>query len=439
MNSKINVHFLLLLLFFVVPTQEEKLHASCLLFNYRVPRNSEPINHVADTLTNKKNKTVKHTDSVRQTDLVDLVRKVIVHKKQSIADSVRRASRIVHVSIVPAAGYSLTTGFAALIGMNLAFYTAKNHDSTNLSTGSTNLTFTSEGQILFPIQTNIWSPGNKYNLITDWRLYKFPQETFGLGGRTSLNKGYTINYSYFRLYTTVLRKIASSFYMGLGYDLDYYYNIEEILSAARKQNPRKTTFERYGSGVYERASGITLNALFDNRDNPINATKGLYADLVFRNNRKFLGSTSNWKSVILDVRKYVKIGGSRSVFAFWNYDWITYGGKPPFFDLPNTGGDTYNNSGRGFIQGRFRDNQMLYFETEFRYVITRNGLLGGVFFANSQSFSRKLSDELNTLNTAFGAGLRIKLNKFSNTNIAIDYGLSLDGSKGLFINLGEVF
>ena len=439
MSSKIHVHLLFLILFFVTPTQAKRLSHSRINVNYRDTDCSYVNCKVSDTLNPNKKIPFKHTDSVRQTDLVDLFRKVLVQKKQSTADSVSRASRLVHLSIVPAAGYSLTTGFAALLGMNLAFYTAKNHDSTNLSTGSTNLTFTSKGQILFPIQTNIWSPGNKYNLITDWRLYKFPQETFGLGGRTSLNKGYTINYSYFRLYTTVLRKIVPSFYMGLGFDLDYYYNIEEILSPARKKNPRKTTFERYGSGTYERASGITLNALFDTRDNPINATKGLYADLVFRSNRKFLGSTSNWKSVILDIRKYVKIGGTRSVFAFWNYDWITYGGKPPFFDLPNTGGDTYNNSGRGFIQGRFRDNQMLYLETEFRYVITHNGLLGGVLFANSQSFSRKLSGELNTLNTAFGVGLRIKLNKFSNTNIAIDYGLGLDGSKGLFINLGEVF
>lgn len=439
MSSKIHIQLIFLILFFVTPTQAERLAETRINVDNQLSHSSDFNFQVADTLIPKKNIPFKHPDSVRQTDLVDLVRKVLVHKKQSTTDSIKRASRLVHLSVVPAAGYSLTTGFAALIGMNLAFYTAKNHDSTNLSTGSTNLTFTSEGQILFPIQTNIWSPGNKYNLITDWRLYKFPQETFGLGGRTSLNKGYTINYSYFRLYTTILRKIAPSFYMGLGYDLDYYYNIEEILSAARKKNPRKTTFERYGSGTYERASGITLNALFDTRDNPINATKGLYADLVFRNNRKLLGSTSNWKSVILDVRKYVKIGDSRSILAFWNYDWITYGGKPPFFDLPNTGGDTYNNSGRGFIQGRFRDNQMLYLETEFRYVITRNGLLGGVLFANSQSFSRKLSGELNTLNTAVGAGLRVKLNKFSNTNIAIDYGLGLDGSKGLFINLGEVF
>ena len=36
-------------------------------------------------------------------------------------------------------------------------------------------------------------------------------------------------------------------------------------------------------------------------------------------------------------------------------------------------------------------------------------------------------------------GIRIKLNKYSRTNIAIDYGFGLGGSQGLFVNLGEVF
>ena len=38
-----------------------------------------------------------------------------------------------------------------------------------------------------------------------------------------------------------------------------------------------------------------------------------------------------------------------------------------------------------------------------------------------------------------GAGLRLKFNKFSKTNICIDYAFGLNGSKGLFLNLGEVF
>ena len=39
----------------------------------------------------------------------------------------------------------------------------------------------------------------------------------------------------------------------------------------------------------------------------------------------------------------------------------------------------------------------------------------------------------------YGFGIRIKVNKVSNTNIAIDYGFGLDGSHGFFVNLGELF
>ena len=40
---------------------------------------------------------------------------------------------------------------------------------------------------------------------------------------------------------------------------------------------------------------------------------------------------------------------------------------------------------------------------------------------------------------AVGGGLRLNLNKASRTNLAIDYGFGFDGSRGLSLNLGEVF
>jgi len=43
------------------------------------------------------------------------------------------------------------------------------------------------------------------------------------------------------------------------------------------------------------------------------------------------------------------------------------------------------------------------------------------------------------ISPGYGAGLRIKLNKFSRTNVAIDYGFGAGGSRGFFVNLGEVF
>lgn len=416
----------------------------CASHNYAAAFNTSAItiNHslslFADSVHTSSKSVSRSTirDTVKQKDLVDLLSKIVHHHKA--ADTLERKKKLVHLSLAPGVGYSLSSGFAALVGMNMAFYTAKNHNSTNLSTASTNITFTSKGQILFPIQTNIWSPGNKYNIVTDWRLLKYPQETFGIGGRTKLQKGYTIDYSYLRFYTTVLRKVVGSFYAGIGYDLDYFYNIKEVLPGRTLLTP-KTAFEKYGSADYERAAGITLNGLFDNRDNPLNASRGIYANLIFRANPHYLANKSQWNSVVLDVRKYINFGSSRNILAFWSYNWLTLNGKPPFFDLPSTGGDSYNNTGRGYIQGRFRAKQMIYLESEFRYSITRNGLLGGVFFANAETLSQKNANLFKTINPAFGAGLRVKFNKFSRTNIAIDYGFGTDGSRGLFVNLGEVF
>ena len=107
--------------------------------------------------------------------------------------------------------------------------------------------------------------------------------------------------------------------------------------------------------------------------------------------------------------------------------------------MPNTGNDPYSNTGRGYIQGRFRGANMAYVEGEYRFSVSRNGLFGGVIFANAESFTELSSNRFETIAPGWGAGIRVKLNKFSRTNIAVDYGFGLGGSQGLFVNLGEVF
>jgi hypothetical protein len=82
---------------------------------------------------------------------------------------------------------------------------------------------------------------------------------------------------------------------------------------------------------------------------------------------------------------------------------------------------------------------MLYLESEYRFGITRNGLIGGVVFANAESFSNGADHQPQSIQPASGLGLRIKLNKKSNTNIAIDYGFGTQGMRGFFVNVGEVF
>jgi len=180
--------------------------------------------------------------------------------------------------------------------------------------------------------------------------------------------------------------------------------------------------------------------LFDSRDNSINPSKGGYVNFEFRTSTKFTGSTSNWESVVLDARKYYELPeGSDNILALWSYDWIILNGKPGYLDLPSTSWDANSATGRGYIQGRFRGSQMVYAEGEYRFKITSNGLIGGVAFLNAESLSAQQGTKLQAIQPGYGPGLRVKLNKISKTNITIDYGFGNEGSRGLFIDVGEAF
>ena len=368
----------------------------------------------------------------KEHDIIDEAR-ILLHKGGQRTDTGEIKSKKLRVSGVPAAGYTLQTGFAAVVTANAAFYT---NTDANTSTILTSFTYTVRNQVILPLQTSIWTKGNKYNIVIDWRYLLFPSFTYGLGGYTSLNDGYLIDYSTIRLHQAILREIKEDMYVGIGYDLDYYWDVGEVNPPTTKSSD----FEKYGLAKTEFASGLTFNFLHDSRKNSINPEGGNFANVIYRPNLTFLGNSSSWRSLIVDLRKYINFPRTTTnILAFWSYEWLTLNGKPPYLMLPNTGGDPYSNTGRGYIQGRYRGSNMAYIEGEYRFTISNNGLIGGVVFANAESFTELSSNKFETIAPGWGAGIRLKLNKFSRTNVALDYGFGLGGSSGLFVNLGEVF
>lgn len=371
----------------------------------------------------------------RQTDLADVGR-AFLKGSRTKRDTLQQKKGQLHISLLPVAGYTLQTGFAGVLSSNFAFYTS-DPGQTNLSSVLTSVTYSQYRQIIFPIQADIWTRNNKYNIVTDWRYLKYPSLTYGLGGNTSADSGYNIDYTYLRLHQAIMKTVAKDLYLGLGYDLDYFWNIREVDPPAGRQ----TDFQRYGLYKNQLASGISLHFLYDSRRNQINPAGGGYLSVSYRPNFTFLGSDANWQSLIMDLRKYILLpGNTRNILALWGYGWLTTGGgDPPYLLLPATGWDAYSNTARGYIQGRFRSRNLLYMESEYRFGISSNGLFGGVLFANAQTFSEPTSGKYEYLIPGYGAGLRISLNKFSRTNLCIDYGCGIHGSGGFFVNLGEVF
>ncbi len=383
-------------------------------------------NAVRDTIVNKDT-----GEMIGQQDITDAFAKWFRGRKPSTTiDSITSRPSL---SIVPAIGYTLVSRFALVLSGNAAFRTGPN---SRISTIVASTSYTQNKQFTLPIQTSIWSKDNNYNFVGDYRFYKYPQLTYGLGSSANIGNADPMVYDYFRFSEIALRHITGNLYAGMGFTIDDHYNISD----RGNENGKVSDYSVYGKSANAIASGFTFNAQLDSRDNAINPQKGGYVLLQFRDNYKFMGSTTPWRSLIIDVRKYFRFPeGSDNVIALWSYDWVVVSGRPSYLDLPSTEWDFSNSTGRGYIQGRFRGAQMVYAEGEYRFKITRNGLLGGVFFVNAESFSAAPGTRLQGVQPGYGPGLRIKLNKTTNTNITIDYGFGRQGSNGLFIDVGEAF
>jgi hypothetical protein len=372
-----------------------------------------------------------------QIDLIDIARSLMLKHPAIRKDTTgRKVPGKLYPALLPSAEYTLLTGLAVDLTGSLAFYTGESRDQ-NISNIYLASVFTLKNQILMPLQGNIWTKGNKYNIVTDWRFEIFPQNTYGLGTLTNDADADSITFRYFRFYSTVYRTVAKDFYLGLGYNVDYFYNVKDL---SHPSPGHQTVFGQYGVPQKSVSSGPTFNILYDGRRNEINPEPGWYANIIYRTNFSFLGSDANWHSLEIDARRYLHFPArSQNTLAFWTYDIFNFNSSTPYLLLPSTASDTYLNMGRGYIGGRYRGNDLVYLETEYRYGITSNGLLGGVVFVNAQSYTEPVTNRFQAIAPGWGLGVRIKLNKFPRTNICLDYGFGLHGSQGIFANLGEVF
>jgi outer membrane protein assembly factor BamA len=369
---------------------------------------------------------------IQQKDVVDIFQELLSRELRK--DSALMKDNGPFFSLIPVVGYSLHTGLTGVIATSTTFYSdnERKKNSRILINGN----YSVYNQYWFTVISNIFFEKLKLHLTGDTRYYKFPTITYGLGPKSTFSNPLHIDYSYLRFYQVAFREIAPNLFVGMGYNLDLHWNIE----ADSVPGTDLDQFVRYQKGNQSISSGISLNIQYDNRKNAVNPQNGIYANIQVRPKLTFLGSNKNWQSLLIDIRRYLKLPvSSNNILAFWSYNVITLSGTPPYLDLPSIGWDNYSTTGRGYAPGRYTGRNLIYFESEYRFSITGNGLLGGVIFGNAQSIPNSISDNIRPIIPGAGFGLRIKINKYSGTNLAIDYGFGIRGSHGFFFNMGEVF
>jgi outer membrane protein assembly factor BamA len=389
--------------------------------------------HFPGLITGQSTEIVKKDfDIFQQKDIIDIFQKAF--GRQSRKDTVTLNGNGPFISVIPAVGYSMHTGITGVIATSTTFYT--DAERRRISRVMLNGYYSQYHQYWFTAFNNIFLEKQKLRLLGDTRYYKFPTQTYGLGTQSPISNPLQIDYSYLRFYQVVFRETASNLFAGIGYNLDYHWNIKVDSTNGNEFDQ----FARYQQGPRSISSGISLNFMYDSRKNVINPRNGTYANVQLRPNMTFLGSDNNWLSLLIDIRHYIKVpASSRNILAFWSYNEITLSGTPPYLDMPSIGWDDYSNTGRGYSPGRYTGRNLIYLESEYRFSLTKNGFLGGVIFVNAESVSGSSQDKTHYIIPAGGLGLRIKISKYSDTNLSVDYGFGIRGSRGFFFNMGEVF
>jgi hypothetical protein len=374
-------------------------------------------------------------------------------------------NRINNFSILPlpAVAYNPANGWMFGVAASTSWFMG-DPISTHQSNLVFNFLYTTKKQWIISSKSNVFLADDQWNLIGDWRYFITSQPTYGLGsstpndfdleqiGQESVIVGeQQMDFTLIRFHETILRRVGfSKFYLGVGYHLDIHQKIESYLIGDDLIDfNAEFSHDYYNKSIgvpvdQYTLSGISLNGIMENRDVAVSPYEHNYAMISYKINPEFLGSDKSSSTLLLDYRHYFNLSETRKrhIIAAWAMGNFLVSGDLPYMNLPSIGWDMFGRSGRGYSQGRFRGENMLYSEVEYRFPLMKNkDLFGGTIFLNAASFSSKMTGEklMETINPGYGVGLRVMINKEKRTTITADYGFGQKGNSGFYLNINESF
>lgn len=326
--------------------------------------------------------------------------------------------------ILPAAYYTPETRIAI---EGFAFYSFYSKKSVRKSNIRIFITYTQNKQSMLILPWQIYTPGDNYYLsgVVDYRV--FPEYFFGLGNNTDAKVKEIYSYASLILHNKSLKKISENTYLGLLSQYQYLNTSipDNSILFANEINAVGFNGYKYGS------SGISL--MVDKRNNILCPVSGRFFEFSFLKGIAFADrSRSDFTQFYLDFRDYFRIS-KKIILANQIVTQLSYGNLP-YRVLPMLGGPYLH---RGYYLGRFRDNCLYLYQSEFRRDIA--GRFGMVIFASAgRVFSEFNKWIFSNIHPAGGLGVRFRVSKNDHANIRVDYGITPD-SRGLYVYFAEAF
>ncbi len=375
-----------------------------------------------------------------------------------------------YLTVLPVLASNPSFGFMYGAAISASTYRG-DPSTTNISTGMLSLTLTTQNQTLIVFKSTIYGEDNSSILDLDWRYLNSSQGTYGVGSgplssrlasngfeinenfmSAAIDQGNLLGFDWLRIHQTYTRMVKKGLYLGLGYHLDNISNIDDNLTNLDTFPAVISSYAAYNTKYgfdndKSVLSGLSLNAIYDTRDNMNEAYRGTYGYIRFKMNPEWLGSTKKSSELWTELRQFINLTpvNNENILALWWYGSFQTSGELPYLNLPAIGYDHYSGSGRGYTQGRIRGQSLMYGEIEYRRKLfsTRKikDFFGMNFFANFTTASNVDNDQklFDYVDPAYGLGFRLMLSPKSRTTLSLDYAKGKYNSSGLYFMLNEFF
>jgi outer membrane protein assembly factor BamA len=341
----------------------------------------------------------------------NLVEFLTVHpnKKTVALDSTAYPAKLIFTPVV---SYAPETNLSFGLGMKGLFKLNGSGDETRTSNIPLTVQYSVENKYLFFSGFDIFWPQERYVLTGNVRVQSFPSLFFGVGQDSPKSNQEEFGFSRLLVEPIFLKNMFIPYlYFGGGLRYNRISNVD-FISDGLLANSLQT------GALGSTSVGGQLAAIYDSRDNLLNAKNGVYLRLTHGFYGKLLGGTHDFELTRLDMRYYTQpFKKSNSVLAFQFTMHFSHG-DTPLQELGRLGG---SESLRGYFEGRYTDRNLFVTQVEWRQKISR--LWGVTAFTGVGSVASSIGQfDISSLRPAVGVGVRFLIDPEEDLNLRLDFG-----------------